>query len=485
MRRRQGIACLAVLAVLCKVGASAAEKATRAQRFAALPDWSGIWVSDATEVDISGYPAAGLGAFNLKLVGGKGAPVRPELRARVSAQLASAMAGDAKRKAQGWGYPLMMEGIAPMQFLVTPEETLILNFYRDLRHVYTDARKHLPEDERWPVPWGDSVGHWEGDTLVIDTVSVQLDAIFPTAVLPLTENAHFEERLRRTGPDHMELQMRIEDPQVLSEPWVVRFSYKRAKGLDRLIHNAFDNDRSEVEGDSLTIAPPKKLPATVSGARRTVAGFGAGRFPDFPGRIDVHRGDAEAHQQVGPTRDPEQRDQTGRDDGEVGEGIIACRQEGRLREAASRVTMPRQQQGTGQVDDQRAAAGEREQLRIRRQRRVEFLPRGPRCGHGRHQQQGRQQHAHARASLRRPGEGEEHQQIDGRVLEEVDAVREQRDRADVARHREFDEKYPKFAAATIRTVRRRPGVLLSSGCIIISAILEEWKPGQRPMPWRH
>ncbi len=245
-----------LVAVLSALAASAAERgATRTDRFAALPDWSGIWTSDATEIDISGYPAAGMGGMGLKLIGGK-APIKPELQAKMSAQLAAAMAADAKRKAEGWGYPLMMEGVAPMQFLVTPEETLILNFYRDIRHVYTDGRQHLPEEDRWPVPWGDSVGHWEGDTLVIDTVSVQLGAIFHTQLLPLTDDAHFVERVRLTGPDHLEVEMRIEDPSVLSAPWVVHFSYRKAAGLDRLIHNVFENDRSIVEGDSLTIAPP-------------------------------------------------------------------------------------------------------------------------------------------------------------------------------------------------------------------------------------
>ena len=255
--RRVAAWVMALAAALGAMGATAAElNQGRAQRLAALPDWSGIWTSDATEIDISGYPAAGMGGMGLRLIGGK-APIKPELQNKMTAQLAAAMAADAKRKAEGWGYPLMMEGVAPMQFLVTSEETLILNFYRDIRHVYTDGRQHLPEEDRWPVPWGDSVGHWEGDTLVIDTVSVQLGAIFHTQLLPLTDDARFVERIRLTGPDHMEVEMRIEDPAVLSAPWVVRFSYHKAKGLDRLIHNVFENDRSVVEGDSLTIAPPQ------------------------------------------------------------------------------------------------------------------------------------------------------------------------------------------------------------------------------------
>ena len=73
---RRGLTSLVVLMLAMVPVALPAERTeSRAQRMAALPDWNGIWVSDATDVDISGYPSAGLGAFNLKLVGGRGAPV--------------------------------------------------------------------------------------------------------------------------------------------------------------------------------------------------------------------------------------------------------------------------------------------------------------------------------------------------------------------------------------------------------------------------
>lgn len=238
-------------------GAQSAQPGSRAARFAALPDWSGIWTSATVDIDISGYPSAGPAAMGLRLTG-TNAPLKPGPRAKLTEELPRIMAADARRKAEGWGYPLMMEGIAPMQFLVTPEETLILNFYRDIRHVYTDGRQHLPEEDRWPVPWGDSVGRWEDDTLVIETVSVQIGAVLPLPLPPLSANAKFVERLRKTGPDTMELQMRVEDPEVLTAPWEVKLAYKRSEGLDRLIHSVFENDRSSVDGETLTIAPPAR-----------------------------------------------------------------------------------------------------------------------------------------------------------------------------------------------------------------------------------
>lgn len=253
MSRRHAIGAVAGALLVTWGMAAAAAAPDRARQSAALPDWSGIWVSTDIDIDISGYPTAGPGALNLKLMGSTAA-VRPEQRARM-AELIAALAADAGRKSQGWGYPGMMEGAAPLQFLVTPEETLILNFYRDIRHVYTDGRGHLPEEDRWPVPWGDSIGHWEGDTLVIETVSVQIGAALPM-VIPLSEKTRFIERIRRTGPDRMELEMRVEDPEVLSEPWVVKVQYQQARGVDRLIHNLFENDRTESKGDSMTITPP-------------------------------------------------------------------------------------------------------------------------------------------------------------------------------------------------------------------------------------
>ena len=44
---------------------------------------------------------------------------------------------------------------------------------REIRHIYTDGRPHPSADEIWPTPWGDSIGHWEGETLVVDTIAVQ------------------------------------------------------------------------------------------------------------------------------------------------------------------------------------------------------------------------------------------------------------------------------------------------------------------------
>ena len=58
-----------------------------------------------------------------------------------------------------------------------------------------------------------------------------------------------------TGPDRIESVMTIEDPVTLERPYTVELVYVRASGLDRLILDAYDNDRSEVEDGLFTIVP--------------------------------------------------------------------------------------------------------------------------------------------------------------------------------------------------------------------------------------
>jgi hypothetical protein len=213
-----------------------------------LPDWNGLWIGEGLTAEISGFPGRGA---QYKLLGNT-APWNEEGQARVKA----AREHDTDSKADGWGFPLMMNSAAPMQFLITPHETLIINIYRDVRHVYTDGRDHPAEEDRWPTTWGDSVGHWEGDTLVIDTVSVRNPNRYFFSSPPLSEQAHYVERLTLVSPDRIEAVMRIEDPVTLTKPWLVELAYERTKGLDRLIHDDYSNDRSEVENGLFTIEPP-------------------------------------------------------------------------------------------------------------------------------------------------------------------------------------------------------------------------------------
>jgi len=252
---RIGLLCVALGLAACS------EKPVdpRVAKFAQLPDWSGIWVSAEPigKIGISGYPVVMDDPFNQWKVLGVNAPFNESGKAALEQFLVlAAKAGQTEKSSSGWSFPQMMEAPTPLQFTITPEETVIVNFYRDVRHIYTDGRDHPAEQDRWPTPWGDSVGHWEGDTLVIDTLAVER----PTTGLELpllSEQARYVERLRKTAPDRIESEVTVTDPATLAEPWIFKLAYSRAPAMDRMFHNLFDNDRDVVSGDTLTIAPPK------------------------------------------------------------------------------------------------------------------------------------------------------------------------------------------------------------------------------------
>jgi hypothetical protein len=230
----------------------------RVEQFAKLPDWSGIWLADGLEPGVDGFSMSRPPAFAVVT---PGIPWNEATLTRLQAELAKNPELQVE-PAEGWGYPLMMDGAPPLQFVITPEETLIFNTYRDLRHVYTDGRPHPPDGEVWPTTWGDSIGHWDGDTLVIDTVAVREPNKYFGISAWLSDQAHYTERLRQVSPDRIEGEMTIVDPATLSGPWVVKLAYNRATGWDRLIHDSYDNDRTGFDGDYYTIEAPKDAAPT-------------------------------------------------------------------------------------------------------------------------------------------------------------------------------------------------------------------------------
>ena len=145
--------------------------------------------------------------------------------------------------------------IGAQKVLITPEEVLIVNGYNETRHVYTDGRHHPPADDLWPSVTGNSVGHWDGDTLVIDTIMVTNPNAFFQGGPPLSEQAHYVERIWLDG-NTLRAEITIEDPVTLTAPWKSRLSWVRDQGFDRMIQVDWNNDRTGTDGDVNTIEPP-------------------------------------------------------------------------------------------------------------------------------------------------------------------------------------------------------------------------------------
>ena len=247
---------LAVAALTAPVAAQQPSQQPRGETFLQLPYWPGYWVGEnSAGTPISGIAlrpeSAGPPPRDSIAVWANNAPWNEEGRRRL-AEIARAQGS---RKSSGWGYPLMMNSATPVQFLITPEEVLIINAYNEARHIYTDGRDHPPLDELWATVTGNSVGHWEGETLVVDTIMVSSPNEFFQGAPPLSEEARYSERIWLDG-DRLRIDMTIVDPVTLSEPWKAWLAHVRDEGFDRMIQVDWDNDRTGTEGGLNTIEPP-------------------------------------------------------------------------------------------------------------------------------------------------------------------------------------------------------------------------------------
>ena len=109
---------------------------------------------------------------------------------------------------------------APVQIVQTPKQVVFLYQEKNTyRVIPTDDRPHDPTKSEDPTLMGDSVAHWEGDTLVIDVVGFNNVSWLEIPGYFHTEDLHVTERLRRDG-NTLRYQATVEDPNVLLAPWV-------------------------------------------------------------------------------------------------------------------------------------------------------------------------------------------------------------------------------------------------------------------------
>jgi hypothetical protein len=251
--------------LLCATWAlAAANDAARVRAFARLPNWTGIWESTVWLSDASGRPPGGAAQVRATEQLWRDPPYNDEWAATYRAALSDTAAIAAKNAGGSWclrTFPGLMEGPRPFQIAILPEETLIVFEGGQVRHVYTDGRAHPSADDLWPTDLGDSIGHWEGDTLVIDTIArLSTEPMVPGAWASLlSDRSHFIERFRMTDQNYLEDQMTIEDPVALARPWTMTLRFKRLRNLQRMLtYDCTENERNPVVDGKLIIAPPRE-----------------------------------------------------------------------------------------------------------------------------------------------------------------------------------------------------------------------------------
>ena len=260
-----------------RVVAAQAMSPERAQAYAKLPDWSGVWTGTGTLFDQS------RGALNpnTNREARDYPPYKPEWEAAYVKFLTDVVRQgkftDPLSAAYPAGMPRMMTLPYGFQFVISPEMVWVVHEHPDVRYIYTDGRPMPPPDELWPTFDGYSLGHWEGDTLVVQTVSMKGYIPIDRTGLALSGQAKLTERIRKTSETTLEDVMTIEDPVALTQPWtVVRRFNKRNEKQPRLENVPdIDNQRNPiVNGETQTI-----LESDVTNARTP--------YPESLGRVAV------------------------------------------------------------------------------------------------------------------------------------------------------------------------------------------------------
>lgn len=147
------------------------------------------------------------------------------------------------------GIPVMLLGGGgyPIQILETPGQVTML--FEELNHFrLIHLNREHPEDPD-PTYMGHSVGHWEGDTFVVDTVALMATTPLDWLGSPHSEDLHLIERYRRTGKDTLELIITIDDPKTFTKPWDAKQIFKVAPADVGLTEYICENNR-DAHGES-------------------------------------------------------------------------------------------------------------------------------------------------------------------------------------------------------------------------------------------
>ena len=227
-----------------------------AAAWSALPDWSGVWqmvggtVFDrATVNDIPG------GA------GTAGVRERPPFNAVWEERYKKNIQGVADGNYPDpltycgipAGMPRMINQPDSYDWIVTPGQVWqTTENAGGVRRIFTDGRPH-PANMAHTFN-GHSIGHWEGDTLVVDTVGMLEDTILDRTGIQLSDQRHTVERIRLTAAGTLEDQMTIDDPVALTQPWrIVKTFRKLPAGSYIFDYACAENNRNPVDEFGRTI----------------------------------------------------------------------------------------------------------------------------------------------------------------------------------------------------------------------------------------
>jgi hypothetical protein len=237
--------------------------------FDKLPDWSGVWsMMGGTVFDRATQTGAG-GAID------PGVREHPPYNAEYEKKYLAHLALRDKDRYPDVitncgvpaGFPRILNLPDAYEFVVRPDVFYIIaeNGGNTMR-VYTDGRRLPAKEDTWGTYTGVSAGHWEGDTLVWETIGLKggrdNDSHLDRTGLILSDEAKITTRMRKINENTLEAKMVIEDPKALTKPWNVTKQFRKGKpGLFLYDYGCAENQRNPVDtktGKTLILGPDGK-----------------------------------------------------------------------------------------------------------------------------------------------------------------------------------------------------------------------------------
>lgn len=221
--RRSALAALATLLIPSLLATT-----TNVQAAELPPDIGGIW-------QLTNYTTG------VRTVDGQLPPLTDEGKAAYAANLAAREQMKPREdmsRCVPSGTPRAMFAPNPLMILQTARKiTLVQEYQHQLRHIYMD--EPVPDSDAIELSFtGESVGHWEGDTLVIDTIGLHRDTVLDREGMPHTTDMSIKERLRLIeGGKQLEVVMSFTDPAYYSAPWTTRIVFDSKPGVELTEYN--------------------------------------------------------------------------------------------------------------------------------------------------------------------------------------------------------------------------------------------------------
>jgi hypothetical protein len=197
-----------------------------------LPDWTGVWTP--LPPPATGKPPAHAGQW---------VDNEPQWLPAPARQIAALEADEAAGHPHNIYLNCLPEGMPSfmimtlnaIEILFTPGRVTILGEFdgNRLRRIYTDGRPH-PSDPDLTFD-GHSIGHWDGTTLVVDTIGILPEvflALGQGVGLPNNGDMHIVEHIHLAGPDLLEDDLVVTAPHMLQKPWAYTRKFKRHRGAD-------------------------------------------------------------------------------------------------------------------------------------------------------------------------------------------------------------------------------------------------------------